>query len=203
MASTVLINTELPLTIFVKGKVRDTYDLGNELLIIATDRISAFDVVLPVGIPDKGKVLNQLSAYWFDKTKDIIPNHVVETLTSVQSLDKYLTDLKPGGVLLVDADLVLEVPVEGAVALPFTRLAREAGREMMANIVALGALAAVTQAVSAAGLKSAVLARVPPQTRELNETALEAGMAAGRKYLADKPPKGLEETVGLPPEGEA
>jgi 2-oxoglutarate ferredoxin oxidoreductase subunit gamma len=118
------------------------------------------------------------------------------------SLDKYLTDLKPGGTLLVDADLVLEVPVEGAVVIPFTRLAREAGREMMANIVALGALAAVTQAVSAGGLKAAVLARVPPQTRELNEAALEAGMAAAKKYLAEKPPKGLEETVGLPPEGE-
>ena len=123
-----------------------------------------------------------------------------------QSLDKYLTDLKPGGTLLVDADLVREVPVDfllGAVAIPFTRLAREAGREMMANIVALGALAAVTEAVSAAGLKSAVLARVPPQTRELNETALEAGMAAGRKYLAERAQTGPEETVGLAPEGEA
>jgi len=122
------------------------------------------------------------------------------------SLDKYLGDLKPGGVLLVDADLVREVPgdfILGAVALPFTRLAREAGREMTANIVALGALAAVTQAVSAAGLKSAVLARVPPQTRELNEAALEAGMVAARKYLAEKPPKGLEETAGLTTEGEA
>ena len=61
------------------------------------------------------------------------------------SLDKYLGDLKPGGVLLVDADLVREVQVEGAVALPFTRLARELGKEMMANIVALGALATITQ----------------------------------------------------------
>ena len=88
--SSVLINSELPLPVFVKGKVRDTFDLGKELLIVATDRLSAFDVVLPVGIPDKGKVLNQLSAYWFDKTKDIIANHVVETLTDVRSLDKYL-----------------------------------------------------------------------------------------------------------------
>jgi len=65
----VLINSELPLQIFVKGKVRDTYDLGKQLLIVATDRLSAFDVVLPCGIPDKGRVLNQISAYWFDQTK--------------------------------------------------------------------------------------------------------------------------------------
>ena len=113
------------------------------------------------------------------------------------SLDKYLGDLKPGGVLLVDADLVREVQVEGAVALPFTRLARELGKEMMANIVALGALATITQAVSAAGLQQAVLARVPPQTRELNQQALEAGMAAAGQYLAAGAPQGLEKTAGL------
>jgi phosphoribosylaminoimidazole-succinocarboxamide synthase len=62
-----------------RGKVRDIYDLGDELLIVATDRISAFDVVLPNGIPEKGKVLNQISAYWFDKTKDIIRNHLIST----------------------------------------------------------------------------------------------------------------------------
>ncbi|MCL5105715.1 MAG: phosphoribosylaminoimidazolesuccinocarboxamide synthase [Armatimonadetes bacterium] len=59
------------------GKVRDVYDLGDSLLIIATDRISAFDVVLPSGIPDKGKVLTQISLFWFDLTSDIIENHVI------------------------------------------------------------------------------------------------------------------------------
>lgn len=62
-----------------RGKVRDIYDLGDRLLIVATDRISAFDVVLPEGIPGKGRVLNQISIYWFDKTKDIIPNHLIST----------------------------------------------------------------------------------------------------------------------------
>ena len=119
------------------------------------------------------------------------------------SLDKYLGDLKPGGVLLVDADLVREVPVEGAVAIPFTRLARELGKEMMANIVALGALATITQAVSAAGLRQAVLARVPPQTRELNQKALEAGMAAAGQYLAAGAPQGVEKTAGLSEAGES
>jgi len=63
----------------VRGKVRDIYDLGDKLLIIATDRISAFDVVLPEGIPGKGRVLNQISKYWFGRMRDIIPNHLIST----------------------------------------------------------------------------------------------------------------------------
>jgi len=84
------LTTDLPLPVFVRGKVRDTYDLGKYLLIIATDRLSAFDVVLPCGIPDKGKILNQISAYWFEQTKHIIPNHVVEVVNDVKIIDKYL-----------------------------------------------------------------------------------------------------------------
>lgn len=60
-----------------RGKVRDIYDLGDKLLIVATDRISAFDVVLPNGIPDKGRVLTQLSLYWFERTQHIVPNHLI------------------------------------------------------------------------------------------------------------------------------
>jgi phosphoribosylaminoimidazole-succinocarboxamide synthase len=60
-----------------RGKVRDIYDLGDRLLIVATDRISAFDVVLPNGIPDKGRVLTQLSLYWFERTQHIVPNHLI------------------------------------------------------------------------------------------------------------------------------
>ncbi|MGP8079732.1 MAG: phosphoribosylaminoimidazolesuccinocarboxamide synthase [Dehalococcoidales bacterium] len=86
----VLINSDLPLPVFVKGKVRDIYDLGQQLLIVATDRLSAFDVVLPCGIPDKGRVLNQISAYWFNGTKNIIPNHVIELVNDPKVLDKYL-----------------------------------------------------------------------------------------------------------------
>jgi phosphoribosylaminoimidazole-succinocarboxamide synthase len=62
-----------------RGKVRDIYDLGDRLLIVATDRISAFDVVMPNPIPDKGKVLTQLSKFWFDMTKEIVPNHIIST----------------------------------------------------------------------------------------------------------------------------
>jgi len=85
-----LINTNLPLPLFIRGKVRDSYNLGNLLLIIATDRISTFDIVLPSGIPDKGPVLNQLSAFWFEKTKHLAPNHLIEAIDDVHSLDSYL-----------------------------------------------------------------------------------------------------------------
>ena len=86
----VLINAELPLPLFVQGKVRDTYDLGESLLIVATDRISAFDVVLPCGIPDKGRVLNQLSAFWFRETAGIVDNHLIEVVDDVRCLDSYI-----------------------------------------------------------------------------------------------------------------
>jgi phosphoribosylaminoimidazole-succinocarboxamide synthase len=67
------------LTLHRQGKVRDIYEVDDVLLMVATDRISAFDCVLGSGIPDKGKVLTQLSAFWFDRTRDIVANHVVET----------------------------------------------------------------------------------------------------------------------------
>lgn len=66
---------------FISGKVRDVYDLDDELLIIATDRISAFDVIMPTGIPDKGKVLTQISLFWFDLTKDAVENHLITANT--------------------------------------------------------------------------------------------------------------------------
>jgi 2-oxoglutarate ferredoxin oxidoreductase subunit gamma len=95
-----------------------------------------------------------------------------------KSLDSYIFDLKPGGTLLVDEDLVQEVPLSQFLAVPFTRIARELGKTMVANIVALGALAQITKAVSLASLEAAVLARVPQGTRDLNKKALEAGVKA-------------------------
>ena len=82
----VLLESKLPLPLFRRGKVRDVYDLGDELLIVVTDRISAFDFVLPCGIPDKGKVLNQLSAFWFEKTAHLVPNHFVKAIDSLDAL---------------------------------------------------------------------------------------------------------------------
>jgi phosphoribosylaminoimidazole-succinocarboxamide synthase len=91
ISPTVLLKADLPLPLFFRGKVRDTYDLGNRLLIVATDRISAFDVVLPAGIPSKGLVLNRLSAFWFNQTRDLMPNHLVEAVDDVGCLDAYLS----------------------------------------------------------------------------------------------------------------
>ncbi|MCZ6481121.1 MAG: phosphoribosylaminoimidazolesuccinocarboxamide synthase [Candidatus Methylomirabilales bacterium] len=77
---TVVMETNLPgLPAPRRGKVRDIYDFGDRLLIVATDRISAFDVVLPTAIPDKGKILTQLSRFWFERTADIVPNHLLST----------------------------------------------------------------------------------------------------------------------------
>jgi phosphoribosylaminoimidazole-succinocarboxamide synthase len=67
------------LKLFNRGKVRDIYDLGDRLLLVATDRISAFDVILPTDIPDKGKILTALSIYWFGVMKDIVPHHLIST----------------------------------------------------------------------------------------------------------------------------
>ena len=67
---------------FKSGKVREVFDLGDKLLFVASDRISAFDVVLPQGIPDKGAVLTQISAFWFDKMKDLVPNHLISAKAS-------------------------------------------------------------------------------------------------------------------------
>ncbi len=73
--TSVVMETSLDLPRFSRGKVRDIYDLGDRLLIVATDRLSAFDVVLPTGIPDKGRVLTSLSAFWFDRLRSFVRTH--------------------------------------------------------------------------------------------------------------------------------
>jgi len=82
--------TEIPL--FKKGKVREVYDLGDKLLLIASDRISAYDVVLPEGIPSKGKVLTALSCFWFEKMKGVVPHHVISS--NIEDLPKELQNYK-------------------------------------------------------------------------------------------------------------
>jgi len=80
MSADVLVRTEFQeIPVIHRGKVRDIYDLGKNLLIVATDRISAFDVVLPNGIPHKGRVLNQISAYWFQTLEKVVSHHMVAT----------------------------------------------------------------------------------------------------------------------------
>src|SRR5271169_2273411 len=97
----VISQTEFPgLKLLGRGKVRDIYDLGDRLLIVATDRLSAFDVVLPTPIPDKGKVLTQLSLFWFEKLAGVVPNHVIEAKNFTDELAPYAAALA-GRAMLV------------------------------------------------------------------------------------------------------
>ena len=82
----VFMESDLPLP-KRRGKVRDIYDLGDRLLLVATDRVSAFDVVLPNGIPDKGRVLTQMSAFWFKTTAAVVPNHMIRVIDSTANPD--------------------------------------------------------------------------------------------------------------------
>ena len=89
---TTLTRTDLP-KLTHRGKVRDLYDLGERLLFVATDRISAFDVVLPGGIPEKGVVLNELSRFWFERLQSVVPNHFLAMGYDAEKLAPYIPDL--------------------------------------------------------------------------------------------------------------
>ncbi len=96
----VVWETNLPGIHFLnRGKVRDLYEVGDRLLIVATDRLSAFDVVLPTPIPDKGRVLTQLSLFWFDLLRDIIPNHIVTAADFPAELAPYSAQLEGRSML--------------------------------------------------------------------------------------------------------
>lgn len=120
MARSVLTEIELPgQVLFGRGKVRNTYDLGDQLLIVATDRLSAFDVVLPNGIPAKGAVLNQLSAFWFRQMKSVVPNHFITDDVAVypQSLQAHADQIAGRSMLVVKAQrLDVECVVRGYLA---------------------------------------------------------------------------------------
>ena len=100
-AMTVIRETNFPgIAPAARGKVRDIYDLGDKLLIVATDRLSAFDVVMPTPIPDKGKVLTQLSLFWFDFLQNVIPNHILGATDFPAPFDAYHEQLA-GRAMLV------------------------------------------------------------------------------------------------------
>jgi phosphoribosylaminoimidazole-succinocarboxamide synthase len=93
MADTGFLTSDLPgLDLLARGKVRDIYDLGEQMLIVTTDRLSAFDVVLDRGIPGRGRILTSLSVFWFDTTGDIIPNHLLSC-----DLDEMPAEVRAGG----------------------------------------------------------------------------------------------------------
>ena len=100
-----------------RGKVRDIYDLGDKLLIVATDRLSAFDVILPTPIPDKGLVLTQLSLFWFDLLKDFVPNHVISSTEFPAPFDQFRDELAGRSMLVRKTDpLPIECVVRGYVS---------------------------------------------------------------------------------------
>jgi phosphoribosylaminoimidazole-succinocarboxamide synthase len=105
------------LTPAVRGKVRDIYDLGDRLLIVATDRLSAFDVILPTPIPDKGRVLTQLSLFWFNLLKDAIPNHVLSSTDFPPPFDTHVDDLAGRSMIVRKTQpLPIECVVRGYVS---------------------------------------------------------------------------------------
>jgi len=106
-AASTLLETKIPgLRLWRRGKVRDVYDLGERLLVVATDRISAFDVVLPTGIPQKGVVLTQLSLFWFRLLEGLTPNHVVtgDVAEYGPALQPYRDQLEGRSMLVVKTD---------------------------------------------------------------------------------------------------
>ena len=119
VAGDVMLHSDLPLP-KKQGKVRDIYDLGDRLLLVASDRVSAFDVVLPNGIPDKGRVLTQMSAFWFEATEAVVPNHMIRVIDSTANPDLPVA-LGPqyvGRTMLVRKaePVMLEAIVRGAVS---------------------------------------------------------------------------------------
>ena len=106
-ANKALLESEIPgLKLVNRGKVRDVYDLGDALLFIATDRLSAFDVVLPNGIPGKGRVLTQISLFWFNLLKDV-PNHLITAdVSSRAELAPYVDDLAGRSMIVKKAKVL-------------------------------------------------------------------------------------------------
>jgi len=117
---TIVVETNIAGLAVRRGKVRDIYDLGEELLIVATDRISAFDVVLPTPIPDKGAVLTQISAFWFERFRDVVPHHLQYVVTRrriPEGLEPYAEQLLGRAMVCRKAEVVpIECVVRGYLA---------------------------------------------------------------------------------------
>ena len=112
MPAKTITNTNFSnLKLFKQGKVRDVYEVGNYYLIVATDRLSAFDVIMNEGIPDKGKILNRISKFWFNFTKEIIPNHLIS-----MNVDEYPQECLPYKEILQDRSMLVKkaelIPME-------------------------------------------------------------------------------------------
>ncbi len=130
------------LKLFKRGKVRDVYDLGNYYLIVSTDRLSAFDVIMNEGIPYKGKILNLISKFWFNYTKDIIPNHLIS-----MNVDEYPAETEPYKEFLRDRSMLVKkaelIPIEcivrgyitGSGLIDYQKTGKICGIELPAGLV--------------------------------------------------------------------
>ncbi|HRX86574.1 MAG TPA: phosphoribosylaminoimidazolesuccinocarboxamide synthase [Phycisphaerae bacterium] len=118
-ADAVITQTEIPKVPVRRGKVRDVYDLGDRLMLVATDRISAYDVVMPTPIPGKGRMLTEISRFWFDFLGDAVPNHFIEVVedTAPAGMEPYLDQLRGRATLCRKAEVVpIECVVRGYLA---------------------------------------------------------------------------------------
>lgn len=137
-----LSESKLDLPLLARGKVRDIYDLDDKLLIVATDRISAFDVILPTGIPDKGLVLTQLSAFWFEMTGGIVPNHFIRVVdsTRVDGVPAELPREMIGRAMVVrkaeriDVECVVRGYISGSGWLDYQKTGEISGNKLMAGL---------------------------------------------------------------------
>ena len=139
-----LFETNMP-NLLHRGKVRDTYPVDEELLlIVATDRISAFDVVLPHPVPDKGRVLNRISAFWFEKTQHLIPNHLICLADGPDVKHKYKdnslissisTEIASQSMIVkkaerIDIECIVRGYITGSAWREYLRLGTVSGKEM-------------------------------------------------------------------------
>jgi phosphoribosylaminoimidazole-succinocarboxamide synthase len=180
MALQAVIETRLPgLTLFGRGKVRDIYKVDGKLLLVASDRLSAFDVVLPDGIPGKGKVLTQISAFWFQKLADIVPNHMI----SVDVMDFPPPARSHGEALAESARLpepiftpaTKEEKGKHDMNIPFATMTDIVGKEMAEKMRAIS-LEIYRRAADYARGRGIIIA----------DTKFEFGMAEGKLILIDE-----------------
>ncbi len=137
MSTTIKDTNFIDLPVFIRGKVRDVYDLGASLLIVVTDRVSAFDVVFNETIPDKGVVLNSISAFWFEMMRPIVANHVISTDPSEypMGLDQYAEQLKGRSMLvkkiqMLPAECIVRGYLEGSALKEYRQTGKISGIEL-------------------------------------------------------------------------
>jgi phosphoribosylaminoimidazole-succinocarboxamide synthase len=187
--SKIVVETEFPdLQLFKRGKVRDVYEITDKLLIVATDRISAFDVIMADPIPGKGRILTQISAYWFHAMEDIIPNHLISTrVEDYPSVCRPYKDMLEGRSMLVERSEPL--PVE-CVARGY--LAGSGWSEYQRSGEVCG-IKLPTGLVESARLPEPIF--TPATKEEVGSHDINISFEEMRKRIGDKVAEGLRKTT--------